>query len=107
MPDHPDGDPLILLEEHRAHHATLQTETAQLRILSADQGLNLKRVKRDYVELKEERDQLKTDLAERWEQIAELNSEIVKLKRRGDDAISNLKMARFALIDIKMATPAA
>ncbi|ARD11373.1 hypothetical protein [Pseudomonas savastanoi] len=43
----------------RAHLAPLQAENAQLRILSADQALNLKRVKRDYVELKAELGQLK------------------------------------------------
>lgn len=53
-----DSDEHIELID-RAHIAPLQTENAQLRILSADQALNLKRVKRDYVELKAERDQLK------------------------------------------------
>lgn len=34
---------------------------------------------------RQERDQLKADLAERWEQIAELNSEAVQLKARCED----------------------
>lgn len=56
--------PSMEVWQRRAHLAPLQTENAQLRILSADQALNLKRVKRDYVELKAERDQLKARCAE-------------------------------------------
>lgn len=92
-----DGE-YVKYNDHQAHLARLQAEIGRLRerVTPTHKSLISK-----HAEIIRERDQLKTDLAERWEQIAELNSEIVKLKRRGDDAISNLKMARFALIDIK------
>jgi DNA repair ATPase RecN len=42
-----DGE-YVRYEEHQSELAALREELAQLRILAADQGLNLKRVKREF-----------------------------------------------------------
>lgn len=56
-------------------------------------GMALSILNGEYVtdsDVERERDQLKSDLAERWEQIAELNSEAVQLKARNADLESAL-----------------
>ncbi|UAV84629.1 hypothetical protein PHB09_134 [Pseudomonas phage PHB09] len=87
----------------RARLAPLQAENAQLRILSADQALNLKRVKRDYVELKAVHDQLEArcdelEGAERqfvgmvkleWTQHRQLFDRIVDPNNRGYSYYTN------------------
>ncbi|MEE5046272.1 hypothetical protein V2J81_23220 [Pseudomonas alliivorans] len=64
-----------------ACRAPLLAEIASERELRRELGVRVHQLKDELKDVA----QLKADLAERWEQIAELNSEIVKLKARNDE----------------------
>lgn len=71
----------------RAHLDPLQAEIERWKAISAVQKDRMDVALELAKEHREERDQLKADLAERWEQIAELNSEAVQLKARNAELV--------------------
>lgn len=88
MPDRPDGDPLILLEDFQAHLAPLQAETEQLK--------SWQEAVRKNSPLLIQLDQLKSLLAEAIHfEVGELDQDSWEDLRRRVSALSNLIQSRY------------